>query len=58
MDEMKTALGRMEPKEAAQAIALAAKEVFPLLGEEERRDFLEQLLGGTGEDKVVGMVHL
>ncbi len=58
MDEIGNLLGRMEPKEAASAVARAARDVFSLLDEAERRDFIEQLLGEPGEDKVVGMVHL
>ncbi len=51
-------LGRMEPREAASALARAARTLFALLDEEERRDFIEQMLGEPGEDKVIGMVHL
>lgn len=58
MDELGKLLSGMEPQEAAKTIARAAREVFPLLGEEERRDVITQMLGEPGEDKVVGLVHL
>jgi hypothetical protein len=58
MDELKSMLERMDPAQAATSVALAARELFPLLGEEERREFIERMLGEPGEDKVVGMVHL
>ena len=58
MDELEKILGGMEPEEAAKAIAKAAREIFPLLDEEKRRDVITQMLGEPGEDKVVGLVHL
>jgi hypothetical protein len=58
MDELGKLLGGMEPQEAARAIAKAAREVFPLLGEEERREVITEMLGEPGGDKVVGLVHL
>jgi len=58
MDELGKILGGMEPEEAAKAIAKAAREIFPLLDEEKRRDVITQMLGEPGEDKVVGLVHL
>lgn len=58
MDELEKLLGGMEPEEAARAIAKAARGVFPLLGEEQRREVITQMLGDPGADKVVGLVHL
>jgi hypothetical protein len=58
MDEIKAILGRMEPREAARSLASAAKDLFPMLEEDEQRVFLESMLGEPGGDKVVGMVHL
>jgi hypothetical protein len=51
-------LDAMDPEEALAALALAAKKLFPLLGEESRRQFLLNLGEDSGEDKVVSMVHL
>lgn len=58
MDELEKILGRMEPQQAAISLALAARNLFGLLNEEQRREFIEHMLGDPGEDKVVGMVHL
>lgn len=48
----------MDPLEAAQEIAVAAKKLFSLLGEEALRDFLTNLIGDGGQDKLTGLVHL
>ncbi|MBI4965259.1 MAG: hypothetical protein HY913_18430 [Desulfomonile tiedjei] len=48
----------MDPRDAAQEIADAAKKLFPLLGEEALRDFLGKLIEDKGRDKVAGLVHL
>lgn len=58
MEELEKLLAGLEPQEAAGAIAKAAREVFPLLDEEERREVITQMLGEPGGDKVVGLVHL
>ncbi len=48
----------MDPLEAAQEIAVAAKKLFSLLGEGALRDFLTNLIGDGGQDKLTGLVHL
>jgi hypothetical protein len=48
----------MDPLEAAEELAAAAKELFSLLGEEALRDFLANLIGDGGQDKITGLVHL
>jgi hypothetical protein len=48
----------MDPLEAAQEMAVAAKKLFSLLGEEALRDFLARLSENEGRDKVAGLVHL
>lgn len=58
MNEIEAVVARLEPKDAAAAVARAARAVFPLLDDEARREFIEQMLGEPGGDKVVGMVHL
>lgn len=58
MNELEKILDRMEPEQAAASLALAARNLFALLNEEQRREFIERMLGEPGEDKVVGMVHL
>jgi hypothetical protein len=58
MDELGKLLGGMEPEDAAKAIAKAAREIFPLLSEDRRRDVITEMLGDPGGDKVAGLVHL
>lgn len=48
----------MDPLEAAAEMADAAKGLFSLLGESALRDFLANLIGDGGQDKVSGLVHL
>ena len=48
----------MDPLEAAQEMADAAKKLFSHLGEEALRDFLTNLIGDGGQDKITGLVHL
>ena len=48
----------MDPSEAAVEMADAAKKLFSLLGEEALRDFLTNLIGDGGQDKITGLVHL
>jgi hypothetical protein len=58
MNELEKILERMDPAQAAVSVALAARSLFALLNEQERREFIEHMIGDPGEDKVVGMVHL
>ncbi len=48
----------MDPIDAAKEMADAAKKLFSLLGEEALRDFLINLIGNGGQDKITGLVHL
>ncbi len=48
----------MDPLKAAKEMALAAKKLFSILGEEALRDFLTSLLEDGGQDKIAGLVHL
>jgi len=48
----------MDPLEAARQMAVAAKKLFSLLGEDALRDFLTDLIGNGGQDKITGLVHL
>ena len=48
----------MDPIDAAKEMADAAKKLFSLLGEEALRDFLADLIGNEGQDKITGLVHL
>jgi hypothetical protein len=51
-------LDRLAPEEAVAEIALALKKLLPLLTEEARLNFVVNLIGGAGDDKVASMVHL
>ncbi|MCX5873750.1 MAG: hypothetical protein NTY51_11050 [Deltaproteobacteria bacterium] len=46
----------MDP--AAKEMVDAAKSLFSLLGEKALRDFLTDLIGNGGQDKIIGLVHL
>ncbi len=48
----------LEPQEAATVIATAARQVFALLEEEQRREIITAMLGAPDADKVLGLVHL
>lgn len=48
----------MDPLEAAEEMADAAKSLFSLLGPDALRDFLVRLAGEEEQDKVLGLVHL
>jgi hypothetical protein len=58
MEALQKLLSALEPQEAARAIAKAARELFPVLEEEERREIITNMLGDPDGDKVVGLVHL
>ena len=57
-NQVQQIIDAMDPEEALGALALAAKKLFSLLGEESRFRFLLTLLGDSGDDKVSSMVHL
>jgi len=50
-------LERMSPQQAAGELAAAARHIFSLLDEDERRHMITQMFEGAQRDKVVGMVH-
>jgi hypothetical protein len=58
MNEIAKILNNMAPEDAAAQTAAALKQLFPLLGEEGRNQFIMNLLGESGQDKVSSMVHL
>lgn len=51
-------VNNMEPQEAASALALVIKGLFPLLDEDARIRFVMNLIGDSGDDKVTSLVHL
>jgi hypothetical protein len=51
-------LDRMTPEKALQEIEAALKKTLPLVTDEERLNFVVNLIGGASDDKVASMVHL
>ena len=49
---------QMNPKTALTEMAEAVTSLLPLLDEDTRRDFILDLMGEPGGDKVSSMVHL
>lgn len=51
-------LDRMTPEKALKEIGAALRKILPLVSEEDRLNFVVNLLGGASDDKVASMVHL
>lgn len=51
-------LDRLAPEAALEEIAAALKRLLPAVSEEGRLNFVMQIIGGAGDDKVASMVHL
>jgi hypothetical protein len=51
-------LARMAPEAALEDIGAALKKLLPMVSEENRLNFVVNLIGGAGDDKVASMVHL
>ena len=51
-------LARMAPEAALEEIGTALKKLLPTVSEENRLNFVVNLIGGAGDDKVASMVHL
>lgn len=48
----------LAPEKAIEEIARVVKKLFPLLEEGARVNFVMNLIGDTGNDKVASLVHL
>lgn len=48
----------MSPETALKEIAMVAKKLFSPLDEKARLDFVMDLIGDAGTDKVASLVHL
>ena len=48
----------MTPDKALKEMEGALKNILPLVTDEDRLNFVINLIGGTGDDKVASMVHL
>lgn len=51
-------LDRMTPDKALTEIEAALKKTLTLVTDEERLNFVVNLIGGASDDKVASMVHL
>ena len=51
-------LARMAPEAALEEIGAALKKLLPMVSEDNRLNFVVNLIGGAGDDKVASMVHL
>ncbi len=51
-------LKSMTPAKAMAEIAAKLKTILPLVTDEDRLNFVVNLIGGAGDDKVSSMVHL
>jgi hypothetical protein len=51
-------LKSMTPAKAMAEIAAALQAILPLVSAEDRMNFVVNLMGGAGDDKVASMVHL
>lgn len=58
MDEMLKIVSGMDPEAALEEMAKVLKVLFESLGEEARSQFLWDLMGESGGDKVSSLVHL
>lgn len=51
-------LERMTPDKALTEIGVALKKILPLVTDEDRLNFVVNLIGGASDDQVASMVHL
>jgi hypothetical protein len=51
-------LHRMTPEKALTEIGAALKKILPLVTDEDRLNFVVNLIGGASDDQVASMVHL
>jgi hypothetical protein len=58
MPGIQECLDRMAPEEALREIEAALKRTLSLVTDDDRMNFVVNLIGGAGEDKVASMVHL
>jgi len=58
MEEIQRIIDSIDPQKALTEISKALKVLFSALGEEARSQFLWDLMGESGGDKVSSLVHL
>ncbi len=58
MEEIQRIIDSIDPQKALTEISRVLKVLFSVLGEEARSQFLWDLMGESGGDKVSSLVHL
>ena len=58
MEEILKIVDRMDPEDALRELSKVLKVLFSTLGDEARSEFLWNLMGESGGDKVSSLVHL
>ncbi len=58
MDEIQKIINQIEPEEALTRLGIALRGLFSQVSEELRLDFVVNLIGEAGADKVASLVHL
>lgn len=58
MEEIQKIVESMDPEEALAEISKVLKSLFSTLDEDARSEFLWDLMGESGGDKVSSLVHL
>ena len=58
MPKIQELLDRLPPEAALLEIAAALPQLLAAVSEEGRLNFIRQIAGGAGDDKVASLVHL
>jgi hypothetical protein len=58
MAKIQELMERLTPEAALAEIAAALQKLLPAVSEAGRLEFVKQIVGGAGDDKVASMVHL
>ena len=58
MEPFEKVLEGKEPRQALATLAGVIKKLFPLVEQQDRLDFVMQLMSDGGNDKIAGMVNL
>jgi hypothetical protein len=58
MHEIYEQIGRLSLEESKELLLRLARDIFSVLQEEEKRDFIRKMAGSTGRDKLGSMVQL
>lgn len=58
MNDIKKLIEQMEPEQAVAEIASLVKDIFPLVSEKLRVEFIYALIGDPDSESIPGLVHL